>query len=130
VATTVNNIAGLLRNQGKYEDALLLYQRALAIWEKALRPNHPNTATSMNNMAELLRSQVKYEDALPPIKRLWPFGKKALGPDHPNTATSLNNMAVLLQSQGKYEDALPLYQSVTVGRVNTARLLDMCGNHG
>jgi tetratricopeptide (TPR) repeat protein len=65
VTTGLNNMAELLRRHGKYEDALPLYQRALTIWEKALGPDHPNTATSLNNMAGLLQSQGKYEDALP-----------------------------------------------------------------
>jgi hypothetical protein len=32
-----------------------LYQRALAIWEKALGPEHPDVATSLENYAALLR---------------------------------------------------------------------------
>jgi tetratricopeptide (TPR) repeat protein len=76
-------MAGLLQSQGKYEDALPLYQRALAIREKALGPDHPKTATSLNNMAELLRSQAKYEDALPLYQRALAIWEKAWGPTTP-----------------------------------------------
>ncbi len=59
----------LYRCAGKYDEAEPLYRRALAIKEKALGPQHPNTATSINNLAELLRSQGASEhpaaDALP-----------------------------------------------------------------
>ena len=35
VATALNNLAALYLAQGKYAEAEPLYQRALAIWEKA-----------------------------------------------------------------------------------------------
>ena len=38
-----------LRAQGNYAEAEPLYQRALAIREKALGPEHPDTAASLNN---------------------------------------------------------------------------------
>jgi tetratricopeptide (TPR) repeat protein len=37
------------------EEAEPLYQRALAIWEKALGPDHPDVATALENYAVLLR---------------------------------------------------------------------------
>ena len=44
-----------LRAQGQYAKAEPLYQRSLAIWEKALGPDHPEVATSLNNLAVLYR---------------------------------------------------------------------------
>ena len=41
----------LYRVPGRYAEAEPLYQRALAIWEKALGPDHPEVATSLNNLA-------------------------------------------------------------------------------
>ena len=41
--------------QATTREAEPLYQRALAIKEKALGPNHPDVATSLNNLAELYR---------------------------------------------------------------------------
>ncbi len=53
MATGLNKLGLLCYNQGKYAEAEPLYQRALAIWEKALGPEHPNVATSVNNLADL-----------------------------------------------------------------------------
>ena len=39
--------------RGRYTDAEPLYQRALAIREKALGPEHPDVADSLNNLAGL-----------------------------------------------------------------------------
>ena len=40
-------------SMGDYAKAEPLYRRALAIREKALGPEHPDTATSLNNLAGL-----------------------------------------------------------------------------
>jgi tetratricopeptide (TPR) repeat protein len=40
-AESLNTLAMLLREQGKYEEARPLFERALAIREKGLRPEHP-----------------------------------------------------------------------------------------
>ncbi len=53
VATSLNNLAGLYRAQGKYAEAEPLLKRSLAISEKALGPEHPDVATSLNNLAEI-----------------------------------------------------------------------------
>ena len=64
-ATSLNNLAILYDNQGKYDDAEPLYKRALAVTEEVLGPMHPDTATSLNNLAVLYNNQGKYDDAEP-----------------------------------------------------------------
>ena len=44
--------------QGKLEEALPLYDRALAIDEKVLGPDHPDVAMDLNNKAALLSDMV------------------------------------------------------------------------
>lgn len=48
----------LLRFQGLYEEADLLYVRAIAIGEKTLCPDNSDLAIWRNNRAQLLESQV------------------------------------------------------------------------
>jgi hypothetical protein len=48
VARDLNNLAGVLKAQGKYGEAEPLYQQALEILKKALGPDHPNVAASLN----------------------------------------------------------------------------------
>jgi hypothetical protein len=43
----------LYQTQGHYAAAEPLYERSLAIKEKALGPDHPDVATSLNNLATL-----------------------------------------------------------------------------
>jgi tetratricopeptide (TPR) repeat protein len=68
VATSLNNLALLYRNQGRYADAEPLYKRSLAIREKALGPDHPDVAQSLNNLAGLYDSQGRYAEAEPLYK--------------------------------------------------------------
>ena len=48
---------GPIRETGHGEEAEPLYERSLAIQEKALGPVHPNVATSLNNLAALYKAQ-------------------------------------------------------------------------
>ena len=49
MATVLNNLALLYASQGRYADAGPLVRRALAIYEKAFGPEHPNVATGLNS---------------------------------------------------------------------------------
>jgi CHAT domain-containing protein/Tfp pilus assembly protein PilF len=108
-----------LYNQGKYEEAIPLAKRILAIREKILGENHPSFAASLNNLALLYDSQGEQAQAEPLYQRALAIKEKALGKDHPEVATSLNNLASLYVSQGKYVKAEPLYQrAIDIDRKN------------
>ncbi len=49
VATSLNNLAELYRSQGRYESAEPLYVEALAIAERVLGKEHPNTKIFREN---------------------------------------------------------------------------------
>jgi len=63
VAIDLNNLAMLYKAQGKYSAAEPLYQRALAIDEKALGPDHDKTAAIAENLAETLRKLGRNSEA-------------------------------------------------------------------
>ncbi len=54
MAASLNNLALLYCNQGLYEQADPLYQRALEIYEKALGAVHPSTKNVQDNYNDLL----------------------------------------------------------------------------
>ena len=105
MATSLNNLALLYRAQGQYEKAAPLHERALAIWEQALGPEHPHVATSLNNLALLYDNQGQYGKAEPLYERALAIREKALGPEHPDVATSLNNLAGLLRATNRLSEA-------------------------
>ena len=103
----LNNLAVALSAAGD-NGAEPLLKRGLAIREKALGPEHPNTAQSLNNLAALYDRQGRYEEAEPLYQRALAIREKALGPEHPNTATSLNNLVAFYRSLGRGDEAARL----------------------
>jgi tetratricopeptide (TPR) repeat protein len=95
---------------GDYAGARPYYERALAIKEQVLGPQHPATATSLNNLGGLLQAQGELAAARPLYERALAIRKAVLGPQHPATATSLNNLGGLLRAQGDLAGARPYYE--------------------
>ena len=111
VLARVLDQAGLyLHDRAAHAEALPLFERALAIRERALGPGHPDVAQSLNNLARLYHVQGAYERALLLYERALAIREKTLGLDDPYVAQSLNNLAELYRALGAYERALPLYE--------------------
>src|SRR6266542_201961 len=91
-----------------YVEAEPLYQRALAINEWTLGPDHPDVATVLNNLALLYSCQGKYAEAELLHRRAIEIRGKVLGAEHPEVANSLENLAGVYFNQGKYAEAEPL----------------------
>jgi tetratricopeptide (TPR) repeat protein len=91
-----------LHRSGRYAEAIVLAEKVVALREKALGPEHPDTALSLNNLAELYEATGAYAKAEPLYRRALAIREKTFGPEHPDTATSLNNLALLY---GNYSPA-------------------------
>ena len=99
-----------LNYAGDLRAAVPWYERALAIREQVLGPNHPDTAKSLNNLAAALWAQGELAAARPLHERALAIWEQTLGPDHPHTAVSLHNLAVTFTSQGELAAAKPLLE--------------------
>ena len=109
-------MANLYRSEGHIEQAGPLYERALAIREKTLGPDHPATATALNNLATLYASVGRFASAEPLYQKALAIREKTLGPDHPDMAASLANLARVYERERRYADAEPLLKrSLTIG---------------
>jgi len=111
-AASLLNLLGEFRcgALGAYAYAQLVLERALAVREQALGPDHPDTAASLHNLAVVLQAQGDLAAARPLYDRALAIREQALGPDHPDTASSLNNLAGLLRAQGHLAAARPLFE--------------------
>ena len=63
VATDLNNLGLLLKNQGLLEEAEPHLRRALAIKENLFEPGHPSLVTGLRNYASLLRALDREDEA-------------------------------------------------------------------
>ena len=69
-------------------EARPLHERALAVYEKALGPDHPNVAMGLNNLAATLSDLGRHAEALALQERALRIHETAYGPDHPATRRS------------------------------------------
>ena len=99
-----------LDERGRYAEAALLLERALAICERIFGPDHPDVAQSLSNLATVYRKQGRYAEAQPPHERALAIRERAFGPNHPNVAESVHELAVLYWNQGRYAEAEPLHE--------------------
>jgi tetratricopeptide (TPR) repeat protein len=109
-ADLLDRAGSYFHRRAAYGEARPLFERALAIREKTLDPEHPDTAMSLNSLAFLLESQGDLAGARPLYERVLAIHEKVLGPEHPDTATNRNHLAFLLQAQGDLAGARPLVE--------------------
>jgi tetratricopeptide (TPR) repeat protein len=103
-----------LQDRARYQEAELLYQRALRIREQQLGPEHLDVALTLNRLAHLYYDQSKYIEAESPYQRALIIQEKLLGSEHSDVALTLSGLAHLYQEQGRYTEAEPLYQRARV----------------
>jgi hypothetical protein len=92
-SATAGNRAVLLERLGSYNHAAgdypsarPLFERALAISEKVLGAEHPDTASSLNTLAGLLLDHADLAAARPLFERALAISEKVLGAEHQDTA--------------------------------------------
>jgi tetratricopeptide (TPR) repeat protein len=95
---------------GNYHSAVPPFMRALAIREKVLGLEHPDTAISLSRLTSIYKDQGRYTEAEPLYQRALTIWEKAYGPEDLWVAVGCNNLADLYRTQRRYAEAEPLYQ--------------------
>jgi tetratricopeptide (TPR) repeat protein len=101
----------LLLAQGELPGARTLSERALAIYESTMGPDHPDTATSLNDLARVLHADGDTARARTLFERAAIVFDKTLGPAHPNSNRVRTNLAQLQLSKNAPAEALPLAEA-------------------
>src|ERR1022692_2206477 len=104
-AFSLNLIAELYHDLGRYKDAEPFYEQALRIRGSSLGDQHPDYATSLNNLAELYLDTGRSQQAETYYLASLAVSKHALGSDDTDYAIELNNVAVVYEALARYEDA-------------------------
>jgi tetratricopeptide (TPR) repeat protein len=113
------DVRALLYEKGRYDEAVILYRRALEWHEKELGVRHPHTLTSVSNLALVFWDQGKYEEAEKLNRRALEGYEKELGVRHPHTLSSVYCLADLLHTTKRHAEATELYQCAYDGYVQT-----------
>jgi tetratricopeptide (TPR) repeat protein len=108
VARDLNNLAQVLQDTNRLQEAERLMKRALKIDEQSLGPDDPKIAIRLNNLAQLLQDTNRLQEAEPLMKRALEIDEQSFGPNHPKVAIDLNNLAQLLKDTNRLQEAEPL----------------------
>jgi CHAT domain-containing protein/tetratricopeptide (TPR) repeat protein len=115
-ADQLNKRVTELFQAGRFAEAEPLLKRVLAIQERALGPEHPETGATLNMLAVVYYSQARYTDAEPLSKRAVAIYEKLFGRDHHFTAVVLHTLAGVYKGQARYAEAEPLYRRALASR--------------
>jgi len=73
-ATRAHQLAKLLATAGRVDEAVALYQRAIAVKQQVLGPTDPEVATTLHNLALLLKAAGRADEA----ESLWAEARAVL----------------------------------------------------
>jgi tetratricopeptide (TPR) repeat protein len=108
------NAAEFYRAWGKYAQAETLAQHALAIREKVLVANNPDsqldTAVCLNGLGAIYLSWNKPDKAESTYRRSLAMVQKFMGPEEADLSPALQGLASALAAERQFEQAAPLYQ--------------------
>jgi serine/threonine protein kinase/tetratricopeptide (TPR) repeat protein len=115
--------AAIRQTIGKTYRALGLYaeghphlERSLALRQRALGPEHPETLTAMNDLATMDFYQGRYDQAEPLYQQALASLRRMRGPEDPATIGVANDLAVLYYFKGRDDQAESLYKQALDGR--------------
>jgi tetratricopeptide (TPR) repeat protein len=107
LAAPLDNLGRLYRDQEQFDlnAAEPLLKRALSIREKALGPDHPDTAITLSNLSLLSFYQHKPQSAEQFAARALPTQEKTYGADSLEVSTTLNRLGLAQRDQRKFSEA-------------------------
>jgi tetratricopeptide (TPR) repeat protein len=98
----------LLEKQGKYQEALDYYRKALSVQKRTFGEYNKDTAKTYNHLASTYVYLEEYDEALKCCEKSLAI-QKMLEPENPDTAATYSNIASLYYSQGDYGKSLEYY---------------------
>ena len=106
----LNDLASLYSDQGQYERAEVLFQRSLAVREKAFGSEHWDVGRSLHNLAILYRRWGRYSEAEPLARRALSIAEAVKGPESRDVGRIVHELGHIYEAQGKLVEAEPLFR--------------------
>jgi tetratricopeptide (TPR) repeat protein/tRNA A-37 threonylcarbamoyl transferase component Bud32 len=102
---SLDDMAILLRDEGRYDEALPIAEQALAARTRVLGEDHRDTLASANTLALVYTSLGRLEEAEKLYRDTLTAQRRVLGVEHPHTMSTMNNLGVLYDNQHRYAAA-------------------------
>jgi len=110
-ADSLDSLATARAVQGRAEEAIFGYRRALEIRYRAVGHNTIGNARTINRLARLYDAQGRFAEAEPLYKEALAVVEKLYGAQSAEAAICLNNMAGHYAEQRQFDRAEPLFKS-------------------
>lgn len=111
VAHAFSDMALVLKEQGKLDEAMELYSASLDIYKMAKGDENELVAETYVNMALVMKDQGKLEEAMDLLRKSLKINDKGVVGEVPSSvATTYSHMATILRMQGKLDEAMQLYE--------------------
>ena len=121
------NLGSLLIEARQFEEAELLFRRALTIHGESFGSDHPVSASTLNALANVLQHTGRYSEAEHLIRQALVIDEARLGPFHPDVANRLHNLGLfLLQSSRAHDSRLFLADSDRESEVESLLRRSLC----
>lgn len=116
MASTIRNLASLLRDRDALDEAEALYREALATRRAILGDSHPDVAIALNSHAILLQRKGDNRAAAAALREVIRISLEIYqGRPHADLAAANSNLAASLRALGEDEEAVAAYaRSITI----------------
>jgi tetratricopeptide (TPR) repeat protein len=121
IATLLGDLGVVREFQGKNDEAIDLFRRAIAIHEAALGAEHPILLRPLVNLARAQAEFGKVDDAGAIFRRAVAIAERRLDPEHPAYSDVLLNYAAFLRNTGHKREAKSLEARSRDARRESAR---------
>ena len=112
--------------QHRYDDARAAFEKALAIQQRELGPDHRDTGEMLRSLGNAWDGLGDYDRALDHHTRALAIIEKAMGADHPRTALALYDVAQTRMLRGEADVAVPLIErALAILEAKKTRPLDL-----
>ena len=120
VAAARNTLAIVVHEEGRSDDSIAEFQKALAIYEREVAPGHPYIAGILLNIGNIRKGQGHLDEARAAQEKALAIWTEAYGPDARDTALPIHNMGEIDLEEGKYDDAIARFQRAVAIKEKTA----------
>jgi serine/threonine protein kinase/tetratricopeptide (TPR) repeat protein len=108
IADALNNLALIKTTRGSYDEAISLYQEAIAINKKVYGERHFVIAVNLENLGNVYMRRQQYDQALALLGEVLAIRESELGRDSLPAARTRFNMGVVASYSGDYRRAFAL----------------------
>ncbi|MFT3699035.1 MAG: serine/threonine-protein kinase [Kofleriaceae bacterium] len=110
IAGAYQNLASVLHNQGKVDEARQLFEKSAQMFVDTVGPDHPDLALALTGLGNIAQERDDYATAAGNYERVIQIRTRALGPDHPYLSEAYSLLAKVEVARGNTGEAQRLYR--------------------